>query len=490
MSHSIFDPIRSGASSYRYLLGGEWRESSSSRTITIASPVHGEALGDVQKLTVEEVCESVENAHSAYASWNARSISERADVLKKAAALIREHTEELAQVLCLEIAKPIRGARKEVRRTADLVEYFAEEGRRYYGEIIWGDSFPGYSKSKLCLVTREPLGVVCAIGPFNYPLNLTASKIAPALITGNSVVLKSPRQGSIACTYMVRLFEAAGVPAGCLNLVTGSAREIGDSLTGHPKIGMISFTGGSSTGDHIARNVGVKPQMMELGGKDAAIVCEDCDLDFTAAQIVKGGFSFSGQRCTAVKRVLALPGIADELAAKVAAGVAELTVGDPRDEDTVIGPVIDEAKADYLQELVDDALEKGATLLCGNRREGNTFWPTLLDRVTTDMRVAWEEPFGPIVPILRVADVDEAIEIANRSEYGLQSSVFTQDIDRGFKVGLALEVGTVNINGAPSRGPDHFPFLGVKNSGMMTQGVHYSISAMTRDRGITLNLRG
>lgn len=460
------------------------------RTYDVVSPIEGVGVvGKVKQFSKDEVEAALKRASAAWRPWNARTLSERAAILVRASGLIRDAAPELMRLLTLEIGKNRHEAEAEVLRTADLVHYFAEEGRRYYGELIWGDSFPGYGKEKLCMVYREPHGVVVAIGPFNYPLNLLASKIAPALITGNAVVAKPPQQGSLACMGMLDCFARAGVPAGVLECVTGEPGEFGDFLCTHPLTGMVSFTGSTRVGKHLATIIGLCPIQMELGGKDAALVLSDADLDLAAKEIVKGGFSYSGQRCTGVKRVLVVPEVADALVERVRAGVEKLGVGDPREPGVVVGPVISDKSSDYVWSLIEDALGKGAVALTGNRRAGRLIQPTLLDRVTEDMRVAWEEPFGPVVPILRVRDMDDAVRVANASQFGLQSCVFTRDLDRAFHIGRVLEVGTVNVNGADSRGPDHFPFMGCKSSGMLTQGIHYSISAMVRDRAITLNLR-
>jgi glyceraldehyde-3-phosphate dehydrogenase (NADP+) len=226
---------------------------------------------------------------------------------------------------------------------------------------------------------------------------------------------------------------------------------------------------------------------MELGGKDAAIVLEDADLKEAAKDIVSGAFSYSGQRCTAVKRVLVEDKVADELTGYIKERVEKLKAGDPRKADTVIVPLISDKAADFVCELIEDALEKGAKLLVGNKREKNLVYPTLIDYVTEDMRLAWEEPFGPVLPIIRVKDVKKAIEIANKSEYGLQSAVFTKNIDKAFNIANELQVGTVQINNKTERGPDHFPFLGVKSSGMGIQGIRYSIEAMTRVKAMVIN---
>ena len=232
----------------------------------------------------------------------------------------------------------------------------------------------------------------------------------------------------------------------------------------------------------------MKPLLLELGGKDAAIVLEDADLDITVDNIVSGAYSYSGQRCTAVKRVLVMQSVADMLVEKLKDKISKLKSGDPREEAVIITPLINKASADFVMGLMEDADKKGAKLLVGGKRDGNLVYPTLYDNVTLDMRLAWEEPFGPILPIIRIKSIDEAINIANESDYGLQSSVFTKDIDKAFYIANKLEVGTVQINNKPERGPDHFPFLGVKSSGMGIQGIRYSIEAMSRPKAVVFNL--
>ena len=282
--------------------------------------------------------------------------------------------------------------------------------------------------------------------------------------------------------------QKAGLPKGVLNTITGRGSEIGDYIVTHPGVNFINFTGSTAVGRHIAKEAGMVPLMLELGGKDAAIVLSDADLDFAAQTIISGAYAYAGQRCTAVKRILATDAVADRLIPKLKDGVAKLKVGDPR-EGAIIVPLINTQAADFVMGLIDDAVEKGAKVLTGGKREDDLIQPTLVDFVTTEMRLAWEEPFGPVLPILRVKGIDEAIDIANRSEYGLQSSVFTKNIHDAFYIANRLEVGTVQINNKTERGPDHFPFLGVKASGMGTQGVKYAIEAMTRPKAIVFNLQ-
>ena len=414
---------------------------------------------------------------------------EKAKILYKSADILEERMEELCDILVREIAKDKKSAESEVSRTADYIRFTADTAKSMSGESILSDNFPGFEKNKISVVTREPMGVVLAISPFNYPINLSASKIAPALMAGNTVVLKPATQGSLCGLYLAKVFEQAGIPAGVLNTITGKGSEIGDYIVTHPDIDFINFTGSTEVGLRISKITSMVPLLMELGGKDAAIVLEDADLDLAASNIVSGGYSYSGQRCTAVKRILVIDKVADRLVEKIKERVLKLKVGNPLEEGVTIVPLIDNNAADFVWELIDDAREKGAHLVVGGTREDNIIYPTLFDYVTEDMRLAWEEPFGPVLPIIRVKDKDEAIEIANKSQYGLQSAVFTKNIDEAFYVANKLEVGAVQINNKTERGPDHFPFSGVKASGIGTQGIKYSIEAMSRPKGIVINLK-
>ena len=471
---------------YKNLVNGEWK--SSEKEITIYSPINQEELGTVPAMSQAEVDEAMQAARAALPAWRALSAVERAAYLHKTAAILERDKEEIGTILAKEVAKGIKAAIGEVVRTADLIRYAAEEGLRITGQAMEGGGFEAASKNKLAVVRREPVGVVLAIAPFNYPVNLSASKIAPALIAGNVVMFKPPTQGSISGLLLAKAFEEAGIPAGVFNTITGRGSEIGDYIIEHKEVNFINFTGSTPIGERIGRLAGMRPIMLELGGKDAALVLEDADLEHAAKQIVAGAFSYSGQRCTAIKRVIVIESVADTLAALLQAEVTKLTVGDPFDN-ADITPVIDNASADFIWGLIDDAQEKGAQALTPIKREGNLLWPVLFDQVTKDMKVAWEEPFGPVLPIIRVASVEEAIAFANESEFGLQSSVFTNDFKKAFEIAEKLEVGTVHINNKTQRGPDNFPFLGVKGSGAGVQGIKYSIEAMTNVKSIVFDVK-
>lgn len=484
----MISAIRDENNRYKNLLNGQWIGSQKDTYISIKSPIDGTVLGSVPAMTAEEVDIAIETAKQAQKQWRNVTIDEKAEILYRAADVLLEHADELADLMVREISKDKKSCHSEVERTADFIRFTADTAKNISGESIPGDSFPGGKNNKVSIVRREPLGVVLAISPFNYPVNLAASKIAPGLMAGNSVILKPASQGCLCGLYLARAFEEAGVPAGVLNTVTGKGSEIGDYITTHKGIDFINFTGSTEVGAHISHITSMVPLLMELGGKDAAIVLEDADLELTAANIVAGGYSYSGQRCTAVKRILVVEEVADQLIEKILPKIEKLKMGNPVEKDVDIVPLISTKAADFVCELMDDAKEKGAKLLAGGKREGNLIEPTLFDYVTTDMRLAWEEPFGPVLPIIRVKDKDEAIKLANESEYGLQSAVFTQNINNAFYVANKLEVGTVQVNNKTERGPDHFPFLGVKASGIGTQGIRYSIESMSRPKVTVINL--
>ena len=471
------------------IVDGEFYEAKTNDILEVKSPVDGSVVGSVQALSQEDVDLIMDSAKKSQKYWAETTIAERAEILYKAADILMERKEELAKLLVMEIAKDKKSSLSEVTRTADFLRFTADAAKSIEGQSIPSDSFPGFNKRKISFVSREPLGVVLAISPFNYPVNLAASKIGPALMAGNSVVFKPASQGALSGLFLAEVFKDAGVPAGVINTITGRGSVIGDYCVTHEAVDFVNFTGSTQVGRRISKITEMTPLLMELGGKDAAIVLEDADLELTAKNIVAGAFSYSGQRCTAVKRVLVMESVADELVAKVTEMIKALKVGNPLEvEDAAVVPLIDSKAADFVESLMKDAEAKGAKLVIGGQREGNLIYPTLYDNVTTDMDLAWEEPFGPVLPIIRVKSREEAIDIANQSEYGLQSSVFTQDINEAFYIAKRLEVGTVQVNNKTERGPDHFPFLGVKSSGMGTQGIRYSIEAMSRPKATVVNI--
>lgn len=470
---------------YKNLVNGEWKLSENE--IKIYAPATGEELGSVPAMSTEEVDYVYQSAKNAFQAWRDLSYVERAAILHKAADILVRDAEKIGAILSKEVAKGHKAAVSEVVRTAEIINYAAEEGIRMEGEVLEGGSFEASSKKKIAIVRHEPVGLVLAISPFNYPINLAGSKIAPALIAGNVVALKPPTQGSISGLLLAEVFAEAGVPAGVFNTITGRGSVIGDYIVEHEAVNFINFTGSTPVGERIGQLAGMRPIMLELGGKDSAIVLEDADLALAAKNIVAGAFGYSGQRCTAVKRVLVMDSVADELEKHVCDLVNKLSVGMPEDN-ADITPLIDTKAADFVEGLITDANEKGAKALTEIKREGNLISPVVFDHVTTDMRLAWEEPFGPVLPFIRVNSLEEAIDISNASEYGLQASVFTNNFPQAFAIAEKLEVGTVHINNKTQRGTDNFPFLGAKKSGVGVQGVKYSIDAMTNLKSIVFDI--
>jgi glyceraldehyde-3-phosphate dehydrogenase (NADP+) len=471
-----------------YVLSGERHAAVDDQTLDVISPVDGSTVGRVHEFTPEEIDAVFGLAVRHQAKWRDTSLDDRARILVNAADFLEDAIDPLAELLVMEVAKARKEARDEIRRTADFIRFTAEDAKRIIGEAMFSDAFPRQNRNKLSVSYRVPLGCVLAIPPYNYPVNLAMSKVAPGLIAGNAVVLKPPTQGALVGTAMVEICHRAGVPTEVLQVVTGRGSRIGDLLVQHPAVDMISFTGSSETGRELAKKAGMVPLMLELGGKDAAIVLRDADLDATAADIVAGAFAYSGQRCTAVKRVLAVESIADELVSLIEKRVRSLTVGDPR-EDAAVTPLVDPSAAELAEALVRQAVDMGAQLVAGGGHQGNLMEPTLVDHVTEGMDLAWVEPFAPVLPVIRVPNAEHAVKLANASEYGLQAAIFSRDVDAAMHISLALEVGTVQINGRTARGPDHFPFLGTKASGMGTQGVRFSIEAMTRLKSTVFNMR-
>jgi glyceraldehyde-3-phosphate dehydrogenase (NADP+) len=458
----------------------------SRKLMPIKSPYSDQEIGLLYPCSKDEVDESIKRAKAAQNIWKTETVRQRAELLFLWAKQINSSVEEMASILMHEVGKGIDDAIKEIKRTVDFINYTAEEVIHMTGESMRGENFPGGSRKKLAIIERVPLGVVLSIAPFNYPINLAAAKIAPALAAGNSCIFKPATQGSICGWYLVKTLIDAGMPEELVPLITGKGSEIGDYLVQHPLLNFVSFTGGTETGLSIAKKVGMVPIVMELGGKDPAIVFDDVDLELIAKTIVAGGFSYSGQRCTGIKRVIAHKSIIHELTKLLTKEVELLSIGSPEDNCSIV-PLIDTKAADYIVELIDDALQKGAVALTGNKREGNIVYPTLLTNVNLNMRVAWEEPFGPVLPIFEFETEEEAVNLANASDYGLQVSIFSRSYDRAFRMSDRLETGTVQINGRPERGPDHFPFIGTKHSGIGVQGIRKSIESMSREKVTILN---
>lgn len=452
--------------------------------VEIKNPVSNEVIGRVPALTQEEINQVFQTAFDAQKSWAQMPLLERIAILNQWKELIVEHQQEIVDLMVLEVAKTKSAALSEIKRSIMYIDYTFEEMKRVHLQAYSGASWD--IKNKIGIFEYVPKGLVLAISPFNYPVNLAISKIFPALVSGNAVVFKPASQGSLVGLYLCQLLKNTKIPAGVFNAVSGKGSEIGDILVENPLINVISFTGSAEVGNRIAGKSLKVDLILELGGKDPAIVLADADLKKTAQKIIKGAFNYSGQRCTAIKRVLVDSKIKNDLKDILLSEVAKLTVGKPED-DCDITSVVENKTVSYIKGLIDDALKKGAKVLTGNKFENNLIYPTLVDEVTKDMDLAWEEPFGPVLPIISFKDIDEAVQLANTSRYGLQASVFTTNFNSALSIAKRLETGTVNINDQSQRGPDHFPFIGIKDSGLGVQGIRDSLLSFMRPKGIIFN---
>jgi succinate-semialdehyde dehydrogenase/glutarate-semialdehyde dehydrogenase len=455
-------------------VNGQWLEAAGGDVIEVRNPASGELLGKVPALAETEVVQAIEAADSAFPVWREQTADERAALLLEWHHLILQHQEDLARLMTAEQGKPLAEARGEVAYGASFVKWFAEEARRVYGDLI-----PSQLPDRRLLVIKQPIGVVAAITPWNFPSAMLTRKLAPALAAGCTVVAKPASQTPFSALALCVLAERAGIPPGVINLVTGKATTVGGVLTAHPVVRKLSFTGSTRVGKLLMQQCAqsLKRVSLELGGNAPFIVFDDADLDAAVKGVLASKYRNSGQTCVCANRILVQDGIHDEFAARLAASVASLEVGDGNREGVTQGPLIDERAVEKVEGLVADALACGARVLSGGRRHalGGTFYePTILTDVSAEMRIANEEIFGPVAPLYRFHDEAEAISMANDTPYGLAAYFYSRDIGRCWRVAERLEYGMVGINeGIISTAVA--PFGGVKESGIGREGSRYGI---------------
>jgi glyceraldehyde-3-phosphate dehydrogenase [NAD(P)+] len=482
----IYEVDDDGLPKFKIYINGKWIFTE--ETLEVDTPIDNSVIARVAKAGKREIEAAINAANEKKKQSRDTPVIEKLEIFERARELLLKHKIDVASTIMAELGKPLRAAESEVIATAERLELVMEEVREIAGEYIPGE-FVKDTIGKFAIVIREPLGVVAAIAPFNYPLYISAAKIIPALASGNTVVAKPSTDAPITLLLFARILEVAGVREGCLNVVIGGGREIGDLLITDEKINMISFTGSTEVGKRIASLAGMKKRHLELGGKAAAIILEDADLDLAVKKCVEGALKNSGQRCDAISRILVSEKIADLFVARALKEVEEWKIGDPRDKETRIGPLTNEAAVKKVDRLVKDAIAKGARLLLGGKFEKCYYYPTVLDHVPLNADIAWEETFGPVLTIIRVKDLDEAIEVANRSKYGLDSAIFTTNLFHAWRAAKSLEVGEVTINDAPAHGVGNFPFGGIKESGVGREGLGYSIDEMTAIKTIIFNMK-
>lgn len=474
---------------FKVLVGKEIRDDFND-SIQIFSPINNQIIGSIprvkNKYQIDKICHE---AKEAFAIYKNTSFESRKNKLLNFCELLNKNWDEISNLIVQEIAKSKRDAIKEIERTIDYIKLTIDEYEKMINKqpmII--DSNVHNIKGKTGKFYYEPLGVVLAISPFNYPLNLLMTKLAPALISGNVVVYKPATQGSCLGAFISLLLYESGFKNGEVSCVIGKGSEVGDWLIENSDINMITFTGSTSVGKRISQLNPLIPVSLELGGKDAAIVLKDADIAKTAANIVKGAFLYNGQRCTGIKRVLVDDKVAYKLVDAINYEINKLTVGSASEGNFDVTEMISANSIKYNLHLLLDALQKGA-LTDQNIRliNNNILAPVVLYNVNPNCKIYYEEQFGPVLPIISFKSIESAIEINNESEYGLQASIYTEDIELANKIAKSLDVVTVNINQSPSRGPDIFPFGGIKNSGKGMQGIKDAIMSMNRIKGVIEN---
>lgn len=468
------------------LVAGKWTGTEAS--VEVVSPFDGRVIDTVPLASEVDVRRAIDAAVRGAAIMGTMTALERASILEKTAALLLERCEGIARLLALEVGKTIREARAEVKRTAAILDWAAGEALRITGETIPFDAAPGAS-DRVGYYIRVPVGVVGAITPFNVPLALAAHKLAPALAAGNSVVFKPATATPLAGLELVRALIDAGLPPEAINAVTGQGSVVGDAIVSAPEIRMVTFTGSREVGKRLSARAGLKKLAMELGGNAPCIVRPSADLDQAAEAIVRGGYAIAGQNCISVQRVLAHSGVYQRLVDEVADRVKALRVGDPLDEATDMGPVINEAEAERVESWVKEAVSRGARLVTGGRRNRALMEPTVLADVPLECRLSCDEVFGPVVAFYRVDGLEEAVRIANAVDYGLQSGVFTQDVDEAFWLARRLEAGGIWINDVSTFRVDFMPYGGLKGSGYGREGVPFAIEEMTELKVVAFRLK-
>jgi acyl-CoA reductase-like NAD-dependent aldehyde dehydrogenase len=456
---------------YRNFIGGKWVESTSSKTVNNINPANiDEIIGSNRQATREEARAAVEAAAEAFRDWRATPAPARGKIVAKAARLMEEAKEELSQTLTREEGKTIGEARGELQRSINVAEFCAGESRRMNGETIFSEL-----PSNFVYTIKQPIGVVACVTPWNFPVAIPTWKIAPALVAGNTVVFKPATITPSTAVKIVEIFEQAGLPPGVLNLILGSGSEAGDEIIAHPAVKAVSFTGSNPVGIRLYEQVsrrGAKCQC-EMGGKNPVVILEDCDMDLAVENTAQGAFGSSGQRCTATSRAVVVNEIADEFVERIVQRAKSMRLGDPTDPQTEMGPSVDAGQFQTVLDYLNVGREDGATLRCGGERatgngldKGYFVQPTVFDHVTSDMRIAREEIFGPVLGVMRVKNFEEAMQVANDTEFGLSSSIFTNDAARIFRFVDEIETGMTHINSPTTGGEAHIPFGGIKGTGI------------------------
>ena len=470
------------------LIGNKWCDSSDGKVIEVYNPATNELIDTVPSLTKEDVERAIDYADAHQKDWEAKSVIERCEVVSRFAELVEENKDELAMLLSKETGKPIKEAYNEIANIQIGVPGYVEKVKHEYGNIVYRGTEKG-QENTIQYTIQQPLGVVVAIIPFNFPSDIFINKVPPALLMGNAVILKPASVNPLTLTKYVELLVEAGVPAGVISVVHGSGSVVGKTLTSSKKVDMVSLTGSTAAGIDAAKNCAdhCAHSSLELGGNDAFILCADGDMDLAIEETVWGRLYNTGQVCCASKRFLVENSVKDEFIKKMTDKINSLKQGNPQDMSTDIGCLVSEEAAIEVERQVNETIAAGATLVCGGKRNGAFYEPTILDNVTPDMEVAKDmEIFGPVIPVIGFDNLEEAIKIANKSIYGLSGSIITKDISKAIKVSEKMECGGFVINGASFFRSFEQPFGGWKYSGIGNEGIMTTLKEMSRTKTVIL----
>ncbi|PCK18593.1 aldehyde dehydrogenase [Bacillus pumilus] len=467
----------------KLFINGEWRTASHYQTLK--APFDQSILAEIPQATTEETKEAIDAAHQAIPEMKKLSRYRRSSILADLVCLLQERKDEAARLIALEAAKPLKVAEAEVQRTIQTYQFAADEAKRLQGEIIPIDASPG-GEGRTAFTNREPLGVVGAITPFNFPMNLVAHKVGPAIAAGNPVVLKPANQTPLSALFLAELLAETDLPKGALNVVTGSGKLVGDQLVTDERVKMITFTGSPEVGVQIRNKAGLKKVTLELGSNSAVIIDKETDIEKIAERCVSGAFSYQGQVCISLQRMFIHESLYQPFMKLFVEGAKKLKMGDPLDPDTDLSAMISDKEMKRAKEWIDEARQMGASVHGGDVH-GHILAPTVIEQAHQEMKVNCQEVFAPIVTASSFTDLKEAIERVNDSRYGLQAGIYTNRLNDALDAADQLEVGGVIINDIPTFRVDQMPYGGVKESGTGREGIKYAIEEMTESKLVVIN---
>lgn len=466
-------------------IGGRWQEGKQYEPLV--APHSGSKIAEVAMAQPEEAVQAIEAAHEAFQTFKKMPAYERAQILSKAASILHENAETCAKLIAEEAAKPIRAAREEMKRTVQTYQFAAEAAKSIHGEQIPMDAAQG-GVNRIGFTMRVPLGVVAAITPFNFPFNLAAHKVGPAIAAGNAIVLKPAEQTPLSALYLAEVFQQAGLPDGVLNIIPGRGEVLSEALTTHPHVKKVTFTGSPEVGKQIKKQAGLRKVTLELGSNSPLIVDEGASIDAIIDRCVQGAFVYNGQVCISVQRIYVHESLYASYVEMFVARTKQLKCGSPFEEDTDITTVISDQALQRLQSWLDEAVHAGAVIECGGEADGRMMQPVVLTNVPHDAKVVQREIFGPIAVIFPFKTLDEAIALANDSRYGLNAGIYTNRLDHAMRAMQELEAGGIIINDIPTFRIDNMPYGGWKDSGVGREGVRCAVEEMTELKFVSFHL--